>query len=189
MMEKIRDRMDTLMMLHLIGVPPDKVPEIESMLSYWMAQAAEKQEQIESLWEQLEQRDKDYVTLHDAVNKVITETNEMGTLFDAFQSATQDRFRLQQELNAMRQNYNSALAIINENQRHLDELNKLKAEVEIMRADVRRYRRLRDRGADMAVHVAVLTKNGGYCPKGHDCDAAIDSVMYLESLPCGRSLS
>ncbi len=43
--------------------------------------------------------------------------------------------------------------------------------------DAARYRRLRNRGKDMAVHVAVLTHNGGYCPTGDECDAAIDATI------------
>ena len=55
-------------------------------------------------------------------------------------------------------------------------IEELEAECEGLKVDAGRYRFLRDR-QDMAVHVAVLTKNGGYCPKGSECDAAIDAAI------------
>ncbi len=39
-----------------------------------------------------------------------------------------------------------------------------------------RYLRLRNRDKDMSVHIAVLTHNGGYCPTGDECDAAVDAA-------------
>ena len=43
--------------------------------------------------------------------------------------------------------------------------------------DAERYRRLRHRGNDMSVHVAVLTNGGGYCPKESELDKVMDHAL------------